>query len=150
VTGKDHVFVAGPKREPLFAVQAGKNGKLDDSAISWKFDEFPPDVCVPVYYQDKLFVFDGDEHVMTCVDPKSGEKIWQTETGGNQVYRSSPTAADGKLYITDEDGMIVVLGLDGSIISRIEMGGNPVRASIVPLDGQLLIRTKENLYCIGK
>lgn len=150
VTGADHVFVAGPKREPLFAVQAGKTGKLDDSAISWKFEEFPPDVCVPLFYQGKLFVFDGDKYVMTCIDPKTGETVWQTETGGKKVYRSSPTAADGKLYITNEDGLVFVLDMDGNIISKIEMGGNPVRACIVPMDGQLLIRTKESLYCIGE
>lgn len=153
VTGAGHVYVAGPKREPLFAVAAGKSGKLDDSAIAWKFDEFPPDVCVPVYYQDKLYVFDGDKYVMTCIDPKSGNKIWQGETGGRTVYRSSPTAADGKIYIVNEEGMIVVMeagGTEYKELSRIEMGEGPVRSCIVPLDGQLLIRTSDNLYCIGK
>ncbi len=153
LTTKNHVIVAAPKRQPLFAIEAGGKGKLDDSAISWKFEEFPPDVCVPLLYKDKLYVFDGDRYVMTCLDSKTGEKIWQGETGGNKVYRSSPTAADGKIYVVNEDGLVVVMQAGGDEykeLNRIEMGEGPVRACIVPLDGKLLIRTADNLYCIGE
>lgn len=154
VTWKDLVFAAGPKREPLLAVKAGGKGDVSESRVAWRFDEFPPDVCTPALYQDHLYVLDGDKRMLTCLDPKTGEKKWQGDLGVRENFKASPTAADGKIYCISERGTVVVCDATGSefkILSTVKMGGGePTRSSIAVSDGQLFIRTAEVLYCVGK
>ena len=69
------------------------------------------------------------------------------------VIRSSPVAADGKIYIIDEKGTVFVCraGDEFQVLSKIEMGdAEGTRASIAISDGQLFIRTTQALYCVGK
>ncbi|MBI1386819.1 MAG: PQQ-binding-like beta-propeller repeat protein [bacterium] len=150
VTGGGLVFAPAPKREPLYALKAGLSSETGDDAVSWKFDAAPPDVCTPAYHDGRLYVFDGDRYVMTCVDVSSGETMWSGELESSVVFRASPTLADGKLYCVNENGLVYVLeaGDEFKILNRIEMGGSPVRASIAAVGSKLLIRTAEALYCV--
>jgi outer membrane protein assembly factor BamB len=72
--------------------------------------------------------------------------------GTRQIFRGSPTGADGKIYCISEDGTVVVLsaGDEFKILSTIPMGEGKIYASIVAASGHLFIRTAQNLYCIGK
>jgi outer membrane protein assembly factor BamB len=145
---------AGPKKEPLLAFKTDGQGDITATGLAWKFDEKKtPDVCTPVYYQGKLFVLDGDSKTLTCLDPKTGEKKWQGALETRMVIRSSPVAADGKLYAIDENGTVFVLGTgdEFKVLATIPMGdANGTRASIAISDGDLFVRTTEKLYCIGK
>lgn len=147
-------IAAGPKKEPLLAFHTDKSGDISDAGLAWKFDERKtPDVCTPAFYQGKLFVLDGDSKTLTCLDPKTGAKHWQGELDTRAVIRSSPVAADGKLYIIDERGTVFVCGTgdEFQVLAKIEMGdADGTRASIAISDGQLFIRTTEKLYCIAK
>lgn len=153
VTGAGKIFVAAPKRAPLYALTGGGSGNLPLESAAWTFDRFPPDVCTPLFYNNRLFVLDGDRCAMTCLDPASGKTIWMGRMGSNTVFRSSPTGGDGKVYYIDEDSLVVVMDATADTyqeLFRIEMGEGPCRASIALLDGCLLIRTAENLYCIAE
>jgi outer membrane protein assembly factor BamB len=46
---------------------------------------------------------------VTCYDPKTGEEIWRHKAGSGNSYTSSPVASDGRIYITDDAGMVYVL-----------------------------------------
>jgi outer membrane protein assembly factor BamB len=89
--------------------------------------------------------------MMTCLDPKTGEKHWQGNLGVREIFRASPTGADGKIYCISENGTAVVLGAGDQfkILSTIPMGEGPVRSTIAAAQGQLFIRTARNLHCIG-
>ena len=69
---------------------------------------------------------------MTCLDPKTGQRIWEGKIGGKGIYHASPTAADGKIYCMNLEGEVVVLqaGYKFNILSRIEMGGQPSMSTI--------------------
>ncbi|MBA4147956.1 MAG: PQQ-binding-like beta-propeller repeat protein [Verrucomicrobia bacterium] len=146
------IFASAPKKEPLLAIKEGGNGDITESHISWRLTENTPDVCTPLVYKGKLFVLDGDKKVMTCLDPKTGKEIWRGDLGVREVFKSSPTGADDKIYCMSERGTVVVLsaGDEFKILSKIEMGDFPNRSSIVAAHGNLFIRTAETLYCIGK
>jgi outer membrane protein assembly factor BamB len=152
VTGAGMIFACAPKREPVFAIKSGGKGNITATHIAWKFDEFPTDCVTPLFYQDKLFVLDGDKQMMTCLEPKTGKKLWQGNLGVREIFRGSPTGADGKIYCYSERGTVVVLdaGNEFKILSTIPMGEEPTRSSIAIAHGQLFIRTAQNLYCIGK
>lgn len=152
VTGAGMIFACAPKREPVFAIKSGGKGNITATHLAWKFEEYPSDCVTPLFYQNKLFVLDGDKQMMTCLEPKTGKKLWQGNMGVREIFRSSPTGADGKIYCLSERGTAVVLdaGNEFKILSTIRMGEEPIRSSIAVSDGQLFIRTAQNLYCIGK
>jgi outer membrane protein assembly factor BamB len=146
------VVVCGPKRDPVLGVKDGGKGLVTETNIAWQFREFPSDCVTPLAYQDKLFVLDGDRQMLTCLDPKTGEKAWQGSLGVREIFRASPTGADGRIYCVSENGTAVVLdaGAAFKILATIPMGEGPVRASIAAAQGQLFLRTAKNLYCVGK
>jgi outer membrane protein assembly factor BamB len=152
VTAEGFIYACGPKREPVLAIRAGGNGLITDTHIAWKHQESTPDVCTPLYYRGKLFVLDGDKHLLSCLDPKTGDKLWQGRVPAESVMRASLTGADGKLYCLDEAGNVFVLeaGTEFKLLNQIAMGEAPCRSSIAVSGGQLFIRTAKNLYCVGK
>jgi outer membrane protein assembly factor BamB len=144
------VVACGPKRDPVLAIKDGGKGLVTDTQIAWKFKEFPSDCVTPLAYQHKLFVLDGDRQMMSCLEPQTGATKWQGNLGVREIFRASPTGADGKVYCLSENGTVVVLeaGDAFKILSTILMGESPVRSSIAVAHGDLFIRTAKNLYCV--
>ncbi len=145
------VVACGPKRDPVIAIKDGGKGLVTASRLAWKFKEFPSDCVTPLAYQGRLFVLDGDRQMMTCLEPATGEKKWQGSLGIREIFRASPTGADGKIYCISENGTAVVLsaGDEFKILATIPMDESPVRSTIAVAHGQLFIRTAKHLYCIG-
>ena len=88
---------------------------------------------------------------MTCLDPRTGQTQWQGQLGVREVFRSSPSGADGRIYCLSEKGTAVVLaaGDEFKVLSRIPMGEGPANSSIAIAQEHLFIRTAQHLYCIG-
>ena len=151
VAAEGLIFACGPKRDPVLAIRDGGAGQVPESQIVWRFKEFPSDCCTPLFYQKKLLVLDGDRQMMTCLNPQTGGKLWQGSLGVKEIFRASPTGADGKIYCISESGTAVVLaaGDEFKVLSTIPLGEAPVRSSIVAARGRLFIRTAKTLYCIG-
>jgi outer membrane protein assembly factor BamB len=146
------IIACGPKRDPILGIKDGGRGLVTDTHIAWRFSEYPSDCVTPLFYQQKLFVLDGDRQMMTCLEPQSGGKIWQGNLGVREIFRASPTGADGKIYCVSESGTVVVLeaGKEFKVLSTIRMGEAPVRSSIAVAHTEVFIRTAQNLYCVGK
>jgi outer membrane protein assembly factor BamB len=146
------IFACGPKRDPVLAIKDGGKGLVTDTHIAWKFKEHPSDCVTPLFYRQRLFVLDGDHQVLTCLEPQTGKILWQGDLGVREIFRASPTGADGKIYCLGENGTAVVLeaGPEFKILATIKMGEEPVRASIAAAQGHLFLRTAQNLYCIGQ
>ena len=150
--GDGLVFASPPKHGPMFAVQPN-GGESTEAKLAWQSKEVTTDVCVPLFYQGLLYVLDGDgKNPLHCLNPKTGEKKWSVDLGGNAVFRTSPTGADGKIYCMNEKGdVLVIAALDGKILSRQSLGtDSPSRASIIVSDGQIFVRTGDHLYAFGK
>ncbi len=146
------VIACGPKHDPVLGIKDGGHGLVTETNIAWRFKQYPSDCVTPLFYENKLFVLDGDRQMMTCLDPKTGEKKWQGNLGVREIFRASPAGADGKIYCLSEGGTVVILdaGAEFKILATIRMGESPVRSSIAISQGQLFIRTARNLYCVGK
>jgi outer membrane protein assembly factor BamB len=152
VVGGDLVFACGPKHSTLFAIRPDGAGLLDDTHVAWTFDKLICDASTPLYYQDRLYVLDDDRRVMTCLEPKTGKQKWQLELQGKFVLRASALGADGKIYLLNEGGEVIVLaaGDEPKILHRVAMGDQEFcRSSIVAARGRLFIRTADKLYCVA-
>ena len=146
------VFACGPKRDPVLAIKDGGHGLVTATHMAWKFTEFPADCCTPLVYNKRLYVLDGDRQMLTCLQPQTGQKLWQGNLGVHEIFRASPTGADGKIYCISENGTVVVLsaGEEFKVLATIPMAESPVRASIAAAQHELFIRTAKSLYCVEK
>ena len=93
------------------------------------------DVPTPAYYQGDFFVLSDVRKTLSRVDPRTGKVKWKLRTPGFPKYEASPLAADGKIYLMNFAGDVVVVNAaNGDIISNIAMkatGEYNVRSSIV-------------------
>jgi outer membrane protein assembly factor BamB len=98
----DGIVYAPTRVKPLQAFRAGGRGDVTKSHFVFAFDH-GPDVPTPVT-DGKYFYVVGDKGIVYCLDAKTGKEVY----GGKRIkpgtYSSSPTLADGKIYITSEDG----------------------------------------------
>ena len=94
-----------------------------------------------------------DAGEVLCIDLRTGETRWKGRLPRHRAkYYSSPLVADGKLYAAREDGMVFVAALRESGLDVI--GENDMKerviASPVPVGNRLLIRSENQLFCIGE
>jgi outer membrane protein assembly factor BamB len=157
VAGKGVILACGPKNAPIFAVKAGLNGKLDDSALAWKSSdrEISSDVPTPLFYRDRFYVLNGTRRTLSSVDPLTGKVYWTGELPGRAVFETSPTGADGKIYFMNHAGevFVVAAGDEFKILHQTAMGDESdrrLRSSIAVINGRLFLRTGSTLYCLGE
>jgi len=158
VAGAGVALACGPKNAPVFAVKLGGNGTLPDSAIQWQSTDrdVTSDVPTPLFYNGKFFILNGGKKKILCVEPADGKVVWSGDLPSRAVFESSPTAADGKIYMMDHRGHVFVVSAatDGfKLLSSAAMGDegdNNLRSSIAISQGQVFVRTGKSLYCLGK
>ncbi|MBS1834605.1 MAG: PQQ-binding-like beta-propeller repeat protein [Acidobacteria bacterium] len=148
LTYGDLVFT--PTRiRPLQVYRAGGKGDVTESRRVWKFDN-GPDVPTPVT-DGNLFYSINDRGIVWALKMQTGEEVY----GGKRIkpgtYSASPVLADGKIYITSEDGVTTVLkaGPDFEVLAENNID-EYVLSSVAVSDGQIFLRGDKHLYCIGK
>ena len=143
------VIYAPTRVKPLLAIKAGGRGDITQSHRLWAFQN-GPDVPTPVTDGKYFYVVD-DKGVMWCLEAKTGQTIWGPQRIKSGTYSASPVLADGKIYITDEDGLTTVVKAGPSFEVLAENNLNDYCLSSPAIsDGQLFMRTAQHLYCIGK
>jgi outer membrane protein assembly factor BamB len=145
----DGIIYAPTRVKPLTAFKAGGRGDITETHRLWTFQN-GPDVPTPVT-DGKYFYVADDRGVMHCLNAKTGEKIWGPQRIKSGTYSSSPILADGKLYVTSEDGLTTVLqaGPEFKVLAENSLDDYTLSTPAIS-DGQIFIRTAQNLYCIGK
>ena len=90
-----------------------------------------------------------DNGIAKVIDTSDGTLLWNDRLGGN--FRSSPLAADGKVYFTGTDGVTLVYtaSVEKKKIATNRLATDEIRASIAVSDGKIYIRSRDFLYCIG-
>ncbi|MBC8324563.1 MAG: PQQ-binding-like beta-propeller repeat protein [Verrucomicrobia subdivision 3 bacterium] len=151
------ILACAPKGGPVCAVKAGAKG---EGQLAWKSagrtDGVTTDVCSPLFYEGKFFIIygEGRDKILSCVNPANGKAEWQTNLDSRAKIRTSPTAANGKIYLQNHAGeAFVVDAKKGEILHRTmlgEKGDDLTRASVAIAGGQLFIRTNGALYCVGR
>ena len=134
---------------PLQVFRAGGRGDVTQSHRVWSFQN-GPDVPTPVT-DGKYFYSVNDRGIVWCLDAKTGQEIWGSKRIKPGTYSASPVLADGKIYVTNEDGLTTVLKAGPTFEVLAENNLNDYCLSSPAIsDGQIFIRTTQFLYCIGK
>jgi outer membrane protein assembly factor BamB len=143
------LIIAPTRERPMLALKAGGKGDVTRSHVLWAFNN-GPDVPTPVTDGTYLYVI-NDRGIMWCLDPKTGKEIYGRQRLPPATYSGSPVLADGKIYITNEDGVTAVVkaGPTFELLGHNDFDDYTLSSPAIS-DGQIFIRTAKHLYCIGK
>jgi outer membrane protein assembly factor BamB len=150
----DGMVVAPYSRgEMLYGIKLGGSGDVTKSHVVWQKKGISSDVPTPIATAGKAYVL-TDKGVLACLNPATGDVVWESQLQKTRhAYSASPILAGGNLYAIREDGTTFVAAA-GSEFKQVGMNslGDDVTVVATPLfvDGQILIRTFEGLFCIGQ
>ena len=147
VVSGDLVFAASRER-PILALRGGGRGDVSKSHLVWSFGN-GTDVPTPVTDGTYLYIV-NDRGIVWCVDAKTGKEIYGRARIRSGTYSGSPVLADGKIYVTNEDGLTVVFraGPKLEVLAENDFDDYTLSSPAVS-DGQIFIRTSKFLYAIG-
>ena len=149
VVGKGLVFISSGYDQPEFyAVKVDGTGDVTESHLGWNMKKAAPLNPSPLLVGDELYLI-SDNGIATCLDAVSGTKHWQERIGGN--FSASPTLADGKIYLLDEDGKTTVLapGKKYEVLATNTLEGRTL-ATPAMVDHSVFLRTDTHLYRLEK
>jgi outer membrane protein assembly factor BamB len=172
VIGTDMVFFAAPdiildvaaeKKNPeraaqiyannasrVMAVRPGGKSEVNGTHVAWTQTKGVPGVPSPLYYNGRLYTVQNGGIVFARV-AKTGELVYSGRTGAMGYHYSSPVAADNKIYIASEEGVVVVLdgGAELKVLARNKLDGQ-ILATPAIADGKIYVRTEVHLYAFGR
>ena len=146
---RDGLIYVPTRVRPLLVYRAGGRGDITDTHLAWSTQN-GPDVPTPVT-DGKYYYVVNDKGIMYCFDARTGEEVYGGQRLQSAIYSASPVLADGKIYITSEEGVtsVVKTGPEFEILAENETDEYTL-SSIAISDGQLFLRTEGHLYAIGK
>ncbi len=131
----------------LYAIDATKRGDITKTGQIWHYDKIRRSISTGAAYGDLLFYadFSGFLH---CLDRKTGKPYWTHDMLA--AVWGSPMVIDGKVYLGDEDGDVVVLeaSKEKKLIAEMNMGSS-VYSTPVPANGVLYIVNRNQLFALA-
>ncbi len=157
----DGLFVIASGRapeRPIFAVRAGARGDLtlpegksQSDAIAWSRTGRGSYMPTPLIYQGLLYVL-ANNGLLDAYDLKTGEEVYRQRLPlVGSGFSASPVAADGKLYLSNEDGDMVVIAA-GQKYAHLGTNalGELLMATPALSDGVMYVRSSQSLFAIGR
>jgi outer membrane protein assembly factor BamB len=135
----------------LHAIRPGGTGDVTQTHVAWKQTRGLPYVPSPIYYEHRLYLVKNGG-LASCFDGKTGKGCYLEERlGALGDYYSSPVAANGKICVASQPGLVVVFraGDTLEVLARNALG-EPIVATPAIGEGRLYVRTKSQLYAFGE
>jgi outer membrane protein assembly factor BamB len=152
---KDRVYLAngqdpehGEGVGHLYCIDATKRGDITKTGQIWHYGEIRRSISTGaihdgiIYYAD----FSGFLHAL---DAETGKQYWKHDLLA--AIWSSPFVADGKVYLGDEDGDVVVLkaGKTKEVLAEMNMGSS-VYGTFIAANGTLFVTNRNQLFAIAE
>ena len=143
------VFVTGGFPElHLLAIDPTGRGNVTDTHVRWRDTRGVAYVPSPIAAGDWFFVI-SDRGFASCFEACTGERKWIHRLGG--AHSASIVAADDRLYFLSDEGVTTVVEVADTYKQVAQNAiGQPTIASPAISNGQIFIRSREHLFCIGK
>jgi outer membrane protein assembly factor BamB len=132
----------------MYCIDGTKRGDITKDGLVWHYDKIRRSISTPaikdgiVYQAD----FSGFLHAL---DAKTGAPYWVHDVFA--AVWGSPMLIDGKIYLGDEDGDVVIMqeGKTKKVLGEINMGSS-VYSTPVPANGALYISNRNQLYALSE
>jgi outer membrane protein assembly factor BamB len=157
----DDMFVIasgrGPER-PIFVVRANARGdltlpegKTDSEAIVWSRTGRGSYMPTPLSYKGNLYVL-SNNGLFDAYNLKTGAEVYRQRLPlVGSGFSASPVAADGKIYLSNEDGEILVITA-GDKFAQVATNsmGELLMATPAFSEGVMYVRSAQSLFAIGR
>jgi len=140
----------------LYAIDATKRGDITKSGLVWHYDKIRRSISTASIKDGVIYVpdFSGFLHAL---DVKTGKPFWVHDMFA--AMWSSTLVADGKIYLGDEDGDVVVIQhVPAAQIKPTEKPApkilaentmdSSVYSTVVTANGVMFIMTRNNLFAV--
>jgi outer membrane protein assembly factor BamB len=154
-----HIIASGraPER-PVFAVKPGARGDLtlakdarSNAQVVWSKTGRGSYMPTPLAYRGILYIL-ANNGVFDAYDPASGKEIYRQRLPlVGSGYSASPVAADGKIYLSNEDGEMLVIEA-GNAFKHLATNsmGETIMATPALSDGVMFVRGASTLFAIAR
>jgi outer membrane protein assembly factor BamB len=148
----------GPER-PIFVVRAAAargdltlpEGQTNGGAVVWSKTGRGSYMPTPLVYRGVLYVLNNNG-LFDAYDLRTGDELYRQRlpTVGSG-FSASPVASDGKLYLPNEDGEILVVaaGREFKHVATNSMG-ELLMATPAISDGVMYVRSAASLFAVGR
>lgn len=117
--------------------------------VAWQSPKLRTNTSSPIFYRGRVYYLTSAP-VLSCADPADGKVLWQLRVQGQ--FWASPVAANGKLYLLDDDGVMTVVEVgekEGRILARNTLPDSNFATPAIA-DGAIYLRSDKYLYCIAE
>jgi len=134
----------------LLALKLGGRGDVTPTSLRWKYRRSVPQLPSPLLYRNVLYMI-NDGGVLSTFNPETGALFQQSRLrGAIDHYYASPVAADGKVFLVSQSGVITVLKAGGAAeVLTVHELDDECYATPAIAGGRIYIRTRGALYCFG-
>ena len=131
----------------MYAIDGTKRGDITKTGMVWHFDKIRRSISTAAIADGLVYVSDFSGY-LHCLDAKTGQEYWNHDLLA--AVWASPFLIDGKVYLGDEDGDVVVMahGKEKKQLAEMNMG-SAVYGTIVPANGVLFINNRSQLFAIA-
>lgn len=133
----------------VVAVRPGGRQEVNQTHVAWSEHKGVPGVSSPLYYHGRLYTFQNGG-IVFARNAQTGALVYSGRTGAPGYYYSSPVAADNRIYIASEEGVVAVLdaGEQLNVLARNKLDG-AILATPAIARGKLYVRTESSLYAFA-
>lgn len=146
----------GPER-PIFVVRPNARGDLtlpsgqkSSDAIVWSMTGRGSYMPSPLAYNGTLYILNNNG-LFDAYNLKTGAEVYRQRLANvGSGFSASPVAADGKIYLSSEDGEILVISA-GEKFNQIAANsmGELLMATPALSEGVMYVRSSTSLFAIG-
>jgi outer membrane protein assembly factor BamB len=131
----------------MYAIDGTKRGDITKSGQIWHFDKIRRSISTAAIADGLVYVSDFSGY-LHCLDAKTGQEYWNHDLLA--AVWASPFLIDGKVYLGDEDGDVVVLAhsKEKKVLAEMNMG-SAVYGTVVPANGVMFINNRSQLFAIA-
>jgi outer membrane protein assembly factor BamB len=157
----DNLFVVASGRapeRPIFVVRPGARGdltlpegKTSSAAIAWSRTGRGPYMPTPLIYRGLLYVL-ANNGVLDAYELRTGQELYRQRLGVvGSGFSASPVAADGRIYLSNEDGdmLVIAAGRRFEHVATNSMG-ELLMATPALADGVMYVRSADSVFAIGE
>jgi outer membrane protein assembly factor BamB len=157
----DDLFVVvsgrGPER-PIFVIRPSArgditlaSGKTSSDAVVWSMTGRGSYMPTPIAYQGNLYVL-ANNGLFDVYNLKTGKELYRQRLPlVGSGFSASPVAADGKIYLSNEDGEVLVIAA-GDKFNHIATNsmGELLMATPALSEGVMYVRGVSSLFAVGR
>ncbi len=142
---------------PIFAVRRTASGDItlggrqaSSPAVAWRHQRRGPYMPTPIVYQGRLYAL-HDAGILDAYDVETGTESYRRRIPhAGFGFSASPVAADGRIYLSGEDGVIFTVraGPRFELVAANDMG-EPLMATPALAGGMLYVRGARHLFAVA-